>query len=156
MYFWNIEKLKADIRVDQLTEKDRFIYALIYFVLAAVLTEVMMLIPLENGNVWDLINSTANVLIVTLGTVYAFKANGSSNGVDFLGKYFSIGFVVSIRFLVYAVPLLVVLFVHYFFAFGKQEEIPTNYIDVIPYLTWYVILYWRIYVHIKQVNSTNV
>ena len=153
MYFWKIEKLKEDIRTNQLTEKDRFIYALIYLVLGAIGLEVMMLMPLEDGNIWDLISSIANVLIVALGTLYAFKANGSNGGSDFLGKYFSIGFVVAIRFLAYAIPLFVLLFIYYFYAFGEEEEIPTNYIDVIPYLIWYVAMYWRIYVHIKQVNS---
>ena len=153
MYFWKIEKLKEDIRTNQLTEKDRFIYTLIYLILGAIAMEVMMLMPLEDGNVWDLINSVTNVLIVTFGTIYAFKANGSNYGSDFLGKYFSIGFVVAIRFLVYAIPLFILLFVYYFYAFGEEEEIPTNYIDVIPFLIWYIAMYWRICVHIKQVNS---
>jgi len=153
MYFWKIEKLKEDIRESKLTEKDRFIYALIYLVLGAIVMELMMLTQIENGNVWDLINSVGNIIIVTLGTIYAYKANGSNNGSDFLGKYFSIGFVMAIRFLVYAIPLFLLLFVYYFYAFGEEEEIPTNYIDVIPFLIWYAVMYWRIYVHIKQVNS---
>ncbi len=153
MYFWKIEKLKDDIASGRLNEKDRFIYALIYVVLGAVVVEVMMLMPIENGNIWDLANSVGNVLIVLLGTVFAFKANGSSSGEDFLGKYFSIGFVMAIRFLIYAVPLLVMLFVYYFYAFAEEEDIPTNYIDVIPFLLWYAALYWRMYVHIKQVSS---
>lgn len=153
MYFWKLDKLKEDIRTDKLTERDRFIYTLIYLVLAAIGIEVMMLMPLENGNIWDFISSLSNVLIVMLGTIFAFKSNGSSNGRDFLGKYFSIGFVIAIRFLVYAIPLLMALFVYYFFTFGEEEEIPTNYIDVIPFLVWYAAMYWRICVHIKQANS---
>jgi hypothetical protein len=153
MYFWRIEKLKEDIRANRLSEKDRFIYALIYFVLGAIVMELAMLMPLENGNIWDFINSFSNVLIVTFGTVFAFKANGSSKGIDFLGRYFSIGFVLAIRFLVYAIPLLIGLFVYYFFAYGEEEEIPTNIVDVVPFLIWYIAFYWRIYVHFKQVNS---
>jgi uncharacterized membrane-anchored protein YitT (DUF2179 family) len=153
MYFWKIEQLKDDIASGQLNEKDRFIYVLIYVVLSAIVMELMTLIPIENGNVWDLANSVGNVLIVSLGTIFAFKANGSANGKDFLGKYFSIGFVMAIRFLVYAIPLLAILFVYYFYAFAEEEEKPTNYIDVIPFLFWYSAMYWRICVHIKQVNS---
>ena len=153
MYFWKVEKLKEDIQTNKLMEKDRFIYALIYIVLGAIAMEVLLLMPIEDGNIWDLINGVVNVLIVTLGTIYAFKANGANDGNDFLGKYFSIGFVVTIRFLVYAIPLFILLFAYYFYAFGEEEEIPTNYIDVIPFLVWYIAMYWRIYVHIKQVNS---
>lgn len=153
MYFWNIENLKKDIAKGQFSEKDRFIYALIYVVLGAILMEGMILMPPEDTNLWDLVNSVGNVLIIFLGTIFAFQANGSSNGTDFLGKYFSIGFVMAIRFLVYAIPLLIFLFVYYFYAYGDKDKIPTNYIDVLPFLFWYGAMYWRMYVHIKQVNS---
>ena len=153
MYFWRIEKLKEDIRANQLSEKDRFIYAFIYVVLGAIGMEAMMFMPLEHGDIWDAIESVSNVVILTVGTIFAFKANGSTKGSDFLGKYFSLGFVIAIRFLVYAIPLFIALFVYYLLAFGKEEEIPTNYVDVIPFLIWYVALYWRLYVHIKQVNQ---
>ncbi len=152
MYFWKIEKLKDDIKVGYFTEKDRFIYALIYFMSCAIGMEVMMLMPLENGNIWDFINSFSFVLIVLLGTICAFRANGSINGRDFLGKYLSIGFVMAIRFMVYAIPLFIMLSIYYFYAFDEEECI-SSYIDVIPFLAWYAALYWRICVHIKQINS---
>jgi uncharacterized membrane-anchored protein YitT (DUF2179 family) len=152
MYFWRIEKLKEDIRANRLTEKDRFIYALIYIAVSAAAMEVMLYIPLENTNGWDFINSLSNVLIATVGTLFAFKANGSGNGKDFLGKFLSIGFVVSIRFLVYMIPLMIALSVYYFFAFEEEDVIPSSVADVIPFLIWYVAIYWRLCVHIKQVN----
>ncbi|MCW1890609.1 hypothetical protein OK016_21060 [Vibrio chagasii] len=33
MYFWNIKGLKADIKADKLSEKDRFRYVFIYIAL---------------------------------------------------------------------------------------------------------------------------
>ncbi len=153
MYFWKIDKLKEEIKAGKLTEKDRFLYALIYIVFGAIGMETMMLLPLENGNIWDFAESIFNVFIVLIGTIFAFNANGSNDGTDFLGKYFSIGFVMAIRFLVYTIPLLIMLFVYYFFAFGEEEKIPTNAIEVIPFIIWYAALYWRICVHIRQVNS---
>lgn len=152
MYIWKIEKLKKQIKNDKLTEKDRFIYVFIYVVLSAIVNEVMTLLPLENGNVWDLINSLAYIVIIALGTLLAFKANGSNNGVDFVGKYFSIGFVVGIRFMVFAIPLYILLFLYYFYAFEEGEDIPSSYIDVLPFIFWYIAMFWRINVHIKTVN----
>lgn len=151
MYFWRIESLKEGIISGNLTEKDRFIYAFIYFVLTAIGYEVMLLMPLENGNVWDLISSISNVLIVTVGSVYVYKANGASNGDDFLGKYFSIGFVVTIRFFVYLIPILIIQTIYNFRALEDAES-STSYINVIPIVICYSVLYWRIVVHIKEVN----
>ncbi len=156
MYIWNIEKLKDQIRNNELTEKDRFIYVLIYVVLGAIVMELMTLMPLENGNVWDLINSVAAVLIIAVGTTCAFKANEANDGEDFLGKYFAISFVVAIRFIVYAIPLFVLLFIYYLYAFDEHEEIASGFIDVVPFILWYIALFWRICVHIKQVGQKTV
>ncbi len=153
MYFWNIEALKNDIRADNFSEKERFIYFVIYFVFSAIGLELVMYMPIENANLWDYVDSFLNILIVLVGTVFAYKANGSSSGNDFLGKYFSISFVVLIRFLIYLIPLLVSYIIYYEYAYSYEEEVATNYIDVIPFLVWSSLLYWNICRHIEQVNS---
>jgi uncharacterized membrane-anchored protein YitT (DUF2179 family) len=153
VYFWNIKALKNDIRENRFSEKDRFIYFIIYFVFSAIGLELVMYMPIENANLWDYVDSFLNILIVLVGTVFAYKANGYSNGSDFLGKYFSISFVVSIRFLIYLIPLLVLYIIYYEYAFTYEEEIATSYVDVIPFLIWPFLLYWNICRHIKQVNS---
>ncbi|AEF55318.1 hypothetical protein [Marinomonas posidonica] len=152
MYFWNIEALKNDIRADNFSEKERFIYFVIYFVFSAIGLELVMYMPIENANLWDYVDSFLNILIVLVGTVFAYKANGSSSGNDFLGKYFSISFVVLIRFLIYLIPLLVSYIIYYEYAYS-YEEVATNYIDVIPFLVLSSLLYWNICRHIEQVNS---
>ena len=151
MYFWNIENLKKDISEDRLSEKDRFIYVLIPLLLLALTIETTRHTMGENINHWDIIDSTFNVLIILIGAIFSFKANGGSNGSDFLGKYFSISFVMSIRFIVYAIPLFIMLYAYYFM-FSAENHSTTNAIDVIPFLLWCAALYWRIYFHIKQLN----
>jgi len=153
MYFWNVEKLKETIRNGKLTEKSRFIYLLIYVVLSGIGVEVVTYFTVETPNLWDMIDSALYILIPLVGTYFAYKSNDAGNGSDFLGKYFSLGFVVSVRFIVYLMPLLVLYFLYYLFAHGEQEVTSTTWFDVMLFQTWFALLYWRLCVHIKEANS---
>jgi uncharacterized membrane-anchored protein YitT (DUF2179 family) len=152
MYFWNIENLKKDITEGKLPEKDRFLYMLASLGLIAISMEIMSYNAIEDISYWDAINSIFNVLIILIGTVLSFNANGGSQGVDFLGKYISISFVMSIRFSVYIIPIFIMFYAYYFFEFSGEHP-TTMAVDVIPFLLWSAALYWRIYFHIKQLNS---
>ena len=153
MYYWNIKSLKDDIRNNKLSEHDRFLYALIYVVLGSISMEAMMWMGMDSKNIWDGIATIVNIIIATIGTIYAYKANGGSQGIDFLGRYFSIGFVMVIRFIVLLIPMFFALFIYYYFVFGEQEIIPSTAFDVIPFLIWYAALYWRICKHISDVKN---
>jgi uncharacterized membrane-anchored protein YitT (DUF2179 family) len=155
MHIWKIESLKEEIKKGELGEKDRFLYALIAITLSAIGIEMVELMPTENRNVWDAINSASNIVIVTLGTIFAFKANGGSKGTDFLGRYFSISLVVGIRFLVILIPLILALLAYYFFAVSKDPDLNSTAYDTVPFMIWSAALYWRVYVHIADVNKKN-
>ena len=154
MYFWKIGSLKEEIKKRELKEKDRFLYTLIYIILSAIGMEAMGLMPIDDGNVWDAINSISNIAVVTLGTIFAFKANGGSKGIDFLGRYFSISFVVAIRFVVILIPMIIMLSAYYSFAVTKDPDLNSTAYDTIPFLIWSAALYWRVCVHIADVNNT--
>ena len=154
MYFWKIGSLKEEIKKGELKEKDRFLYALIYIILSAIGMEAMGLMPINNGTVWDAINSISNIVVVTIGTIFAFKANGGSKGIDFLGRYFSISFVVAIRFIVILIPVIIVLSAYYSFAVTKDPDLNSTAYDTIPFIIWSAAFYWRVCVHIDDVNNT--
>jgi uncharacterized membrane-anchored protein YitT (DUF2179 family) len=154
MYFWNIENLKADIKADNFGEKDRFIYAFIYIALSAVGMEAMMRMPVENPNIWDLVNSVGNITIPIVGTFFAYKANGGCGGVDFLGRFFSISFVVAIRFITLLIPMFMMLFAYYIYVFPEDQDIVSTPVEVIPLLIWFIFLYVRICRHISDVKSS--
>lgn len=154
MYFWKIDKLKEDIKKNRLLEKERFVYAVIYLTLSAIGTELMMFMPVENPNFWDVLSSFSIVLIILFGTFYAYKANGGASGADFLGRYFSIAFVVGIRFLLLLIPIILILVFYYLYAFPDDEDIPTTALDILLFIAWYVLLFWRIGVHIADVKNT--
>ena len=110
MYFINIKQLKQDIINRDFTEKDRFIYAFIYIVIYSIMSELSFLSFIENSIaplISDYISSVGTVIITVIGTYYLYRANGGNNGEDFLGRYFSITWVVIIRLL----PLMIVMLI---------------------------------------------
>ncbi len=155
MCFWNIEKLKEDIRADRSPEKDRFIYALIYLGLGAIGVEFLTHAPMElrGEGGWDIVVSASNALII-LGTILAFKANGSNDGIDFLGRYLSIGFVVNVRLIVLALPIFAMCFLLLEYVFGNEATIRI-YVGSALVFGWQVAIYSRIYVYIKQLGGSQ-
>jgi hypothetical protein len=80
MYFWKIDALKIAIRNNQLTETNRFVYALIFFILNSIVMEFSLFVSIEYTLPWNLAISIANFMVVLLGTLYTFRANGASMG----------------------------------------------------------------------------
>ena len=153
MYFWKIEALKTDIREGNLTEKQRFIYAFIYVFSCEALLNLAVFTPNLGFNMWDGVYSVSSLIIMTVGILLAFKANGGSFGTDFLGKYFSIGFVVAIRFAVILIPISMGIFSYSYYAFPEDSDITSSSWDTVPVIVWYAALYWRIVVHIRDVKD---
>jgi hypothetical protein len=92
MYFWDIDALKEDLSNNEVNEEHKFIYAFIYIIIASVNYEAHPYYSLNVMNLWNIIAAVSSVIIVTVGTLYAYKVNGGNAGEDFLGRYFSIGF----------------------------------------------------------------
>ncbi|MEZ9368709.1 hypothetical protein AB4140_07775 [Shewanella sp. 10N.286.51.B2] len=154
MYFWKIESLKEDIIQGNLTEKNKFYYALIYIAISVISFELIAYTPVENPNTWDTINSVGNILIAILGTVVVFKCNGGSSGNDFLGKYFSIGFVVSIRSIPILLLMLIALIFYYEITFTQNPELASTPADIFPFLLWYILVFWRICRHVSAIKNS--
>lgn len=106
MYYWKVESLKEDIVNGAFTDKQLIPYMVLYVGLYALSMEITGYLPYEHVNNWTYILSVLSVLIPITGTIYAYKCNGGSNGKNFASKYFSIGFVVSVRFLIYLIFFL--------------------------------------------------
>ncbi len=106
MYLWKIEELKQRLKSNDLSEKEQFYYALAYILACSIGMEAYVWVPYENANIWDNTQAISNILIAFLGTIYAYKLNGASSGRDFLQRYFSIGFVVALKFAIIVFGIL--------------------------------------------------
>jgi hypothetical protein len=150
MYFWKVESLKKDIVDGSFTDKKLIPYVVLSVGIYALGNGVAGYLPCEDVNIWNYILSILNVMIPIVGTIYAYKCNGGGNGKNFASKYISIGFVVGIRFLVYLIPLMVLIAIYGAVVFGEKEELPTTYVEVILFSAWYSLLYYKTAKHISD------
>jgi len=154
VYFWNIHALKEDIKNGKLSQDTKiFPYFMMYIFLTTVAIEVTPLFPQENLNNCDILMAILNILITILGTFYLYRSNGGANGEDFLIKYFSIIFVITIRYLIYLLlPLMIILSFYWQYTFADSQTIPTTYVEIILTSIWLIVLYYRTAYHIRDTN----
>ncbi len=154
MYIWNIEQLKNDIRKNRLTEKDRFIYLFINLFFTACALEVISFIP---GSYefygWAAMSSISNVTFLCIGTYAAYKANGGSSGDDFLGRYFSLSFVVSVRFVVLLILIVPIKSLAFYFCSDSVNSAHSEAVDTVINVLWSAFLYANIYKQFKAIQN---
>ncbi len=148
MYFLNIKKLKEEIKGNKLSEKDRFYYVFVYLLLTNIAFALIAYFPAETRNIWDLVYEIGSVLIILVSAILAFRANGGSKGQDFLGKYFSISFVIAIRFILFFIPVFFILLR----IIPSLQYSETTLEIIFLFLLWLGFLYWRVVKHISDVK----
>lgn len=147
MYFWRIEKLKAELATRPLTDRETLPY-LVYFV---GWTTAASFIPATFTNVWDGLGAAWSVLLAVIGTLYIYRRNGGADGQYFLQRYFAIGWVVAIRWLVILV-LAIVAFVGVLTALGSEAE-DTTWYEFLFLAIAEAVIYWRTDHHVGDVAN---
>ena len=145
MYFWKIEKLKNDLLKKPLSESESFKYLFA----TTVLYSLGMTQFLEN-NIWDVYSAIITALITAIGVYYVYKCNKGASGSNFLQKYLSMGWVVGIRWSVFVmIPLMIV----YFVIVAILSSIPDNTTlsDLLFFNLLYIQFFWLLGKHIKEV-----
>jgi len=151
MYFINIKQLKQDIINKEFTEKDRFIYALIYIAIYAISNELAFFENSTAPVMSDYISSIGTVIITVIGTYYFYRANGGNDGEDFLGRYFSIIWVVSMRLL-----LLVIIFIGISIIINMNFIVDSDMLDiafVLFGLLYDFLIYYCSYGYISEISK---
>lgn len=152
MYFWKVEKLKQDLINNGLSQEVLFKYIFISLFLSALSFELTYNFVSEESSKIDYIQSALNMALVSFATYFCYVANGRNSGTDFAERFFSIGFVVSLRFIVLLIPIMVAMD----FLFWDSEgidDMSTKWYDVAVLTSWSTILYWRVIYHINQVAT---
>lgn len=146
MYFWRVERLKTDLAVAPMTDRQVLPYFMAYLLLVEL---TVLLTPFTIVNQWDWVDSIASVSLVVLGALYAYQRNGGAGGQQFLPRYFAIGFVVGLRWLVGLVVVMAVVMIGQEVAgHGSEESTP---VETVVLILAEAILYWRIGHHIGDV-----
>jgi hypothetical protein len=150
MYFWRIDKLKAELCQGALPQRQQFHY----YLAVSILTAVVMA-PLPAVNVYDVVSWGIGVLVTLLGVIYLYRCNSGDRGVRFLERITSISFVVIVRL---SVLLVFPVLLAYFLVFELFIEMPleTSLADIVLSIVLEIVVIWRIGNHILQVARNSV
>ena len=147
MYFWRIEKLKAQMAARPLSERE----ALPYLVVFVGLSAAVGYIPQTMSNVWDGLGAAWNVALAVVATIYIYRQNGGADGQHFLQRYFAIGWVVGIRWLV-VIVLTTIAFIATLTALRLETEHTTWY-SFMFFAIAEAVVYWRIGHHVRDLAN---
>jgi hypothetical protein len=146
MYVWRIEKLKQSLVQEQVSDTEAMKYLIGFVCVNA--TPLQFSQPLKD--MWEILYFAATLLMIGGGVYYAYQSNGGKAGTQFLCRYISLGWVVSLRWVVFVAPTLAV---GWFVADIDEERL-----SVIWHVAWalaYIGLCWRIGVHVRAVAQQS-
>lgn len=160
MYFWNLRALKRDLIATGLPESQLFKYFLAVLMFEAALWQLLALFPSEaEPGLWDYLHVAVALAMTLAGTIVAYRVNGAGAGRNFLGRYFPLMWVLTVRFLAGLVPLMAVLVGALLVAGGwfAEPDAGTEEVDdvvwAVTVATWAVtaLFYYRLAVHVRDV-----
>ncbi len=129
MYFWNITKLKEEIRGGGPSENECFKYLLAFGIFFALLSSAPTSLEKREPALFFL-SAFAMIGIVIAAVTYCYKMNGGAAGRDFLKRFLSIAWVVGWRALLVAFPVLIgiiIVFVYLFHPRRKRRPVFCTY-----------------------------
>jgi len=154
MYIWRIDRLKTDLRSGSFADRDVLPYVIAWVALVTALAEMAAYAPYEAINVWTYSLSALMIGSSIIGTLVAYRANGRTAGVHFANRFLSLGFVLTVRFLVFLIPAMAVLVAYWAMNFDAEEPIPVTFVDVALSALLQVVFYWRLAKHFRDVAAT--
>ena len=160
MYLWNIKALKKELTADVLTEPQVFAYFLAMLTLDTLFYELTWLFPgTSETNIWDYVGYAGSVAFTIGGTLVAYRMNGGSAGSGFLARFFPLMWVLTVRFLVFLLPLFVLAMIPMFYfsealfgteAAGEDFTALSGYAVIVSWV-WFLAFYYRLAVHMRDV-----
>ena len=148
MYFWNIEKLKTQLIERPLTDKE----TLPYLMLTMAFIPMGFMSQPAQPNMWDYVLLFINVVSGIAGAYWLYLKNNADAGNHFLQRYFTVGWVAGIRFIVFLIPVFIVLTGILFFT--KSEPIFGEFMGfggVLLSSALMLTFYWYLGKHIADV-----
>jgi hypothetical protein len=150
MYFWNITKLKEEIRVGGPSENECLKYLLAFGILFALMASPPPR-QVEREPALIYLSALAMEGIVIAAVTYCYQMNGGAAGREFLKRFFSIAWVIGWRSVLVGLPIVLgIIFVFaYLFHSGKTES---QYFGLIIGTVFWLAVIARMGAHIKEVS----
>ena len=133
MYFWRVDRLVEDFRNDQVTEKEKLKYMILYGVFYAVAVNSAFSTAFESTYM-DAVELLITASIAIFGTYYCYAKNRGGDGRDFVTRFMCIGLPVTVKVAILFLPLFVAsLIVEKAYGIGTQTN---EFGQSVSYTTW--------------------
>jgi hypothetical protein len=123
-----------------------------YFMAYMIFMAVMWIFAFGELNPWDIAAGVASVVITIFGVLHLKRQNSDSFGNQFLAKYFALGWVITVRMMLLAIPALVVCFAFASIVGGNDAFAPMGALFTIAFES---LFYWWLGMLIAQANQTK-
>jgi hypothetical protein len=105
LYFWRIGALKSRLIEGRLADREAVSYVTATFAM----TSLVMAFPPASPNTWDTAMALVGCIVVVLGIWWAYRQNWGAAGADFVHRYLSLAWVLTIRILAPLVAVALLL-----------------------------------------------
>lgn len=160
MYFFSLKKLKKELQEAPLTEKQTLPYLIAWlasYTLSGQMTSWITSFAIGTDetryNFWDYIGSTFSIIAIIIGTLWLFHKNHGDKGCYFIQRYLAIGWVASLRYMIFGSLLYVLIFI-FLEQHGYNFDNSTGFNGVAFCLVLEVLYFWYLGKHIADVADT--
>lgn len=155
MYFWNVNKLVEDLRLNKVSEVDFKNYYIASTIIIFFSYLALTLTPESSASeAWASFILQVGLLMSWMNAI--FKVNGGEKGRDFLKRIIALYLPITLQSFALFVVIGVVLNAILPFFSSNLDEAAFKQFNIIKDLIFEVILstyiYWRIYKAVKQIN----
>lgn len=153
MRFLGINRLKSELRSGSLSDHDAFLYFFAVLIVETLLVSSSFSFPGTGELSWlDIANVCTPTLIVLVATWILYLANGGKNGHHFFLRYFSVLWVVGIRF-IFLTSIMFLVWLRYFVLTGGEFEYEWETFALLNIL--HIFFYWRVWVHMRDIQVVS-
>jgi hypothetical protein len=149
MYIWRVDALKAELRAGPMLARRVLPYILGFAILLAIAFQLPLFLPLPDANKWDVVNCVSTVALTFGGLLATYSANGGPRGSDFAARLVALTWVVGWRLF----PAFIVLMLAAAVLAPEQfasDDAPTTPLLVAVTLSYELLFYWRLWVHLRD------
>lgn len=154
MRFLAINRLKSELRSGSLSDHDAFFYFFAVLIVETFFVSSTFAFPGAGNFLWlDIVNVLTPTFIIIAATYLLYLTNGGKNGHHFFLRYFSILWVVGIRF-IFLTSIIFFVWLRYFVLTDVKFEYEWETFALLNIL--HIIFYWRVWVHMRDIQVVSV
>ena len=105
MYFWKIDELIEDFKLNNVSQKEEFKYYISFSIIGVIMSNKYFNLG-GNYNIYDFLDTVILIAVSAWGIWHCYKANSSGDNSNFITRIICIGFPAALRVLTIVVPIM--------------------------------------------------